>query len=276
MSRATLWDRVRTLLDFTPYMGRLQRQDDLGFSVKELPFDRMVRRARELGITVHDLRQYPRLGKHKRGSAKGTRNITDISTVLFHQMAAVINDPMRCLGIPSHGAIVRNGDIVLQQPLRAHMWHANAANKFSIGIEIAARAAGIDGDPRTFWRTKNERNGYTDKRGIRHPPKTYDDVGAEVTHKQIQAANILADYYIEETERQGGQIDHTMDHRNSHKSRVGCPGSRIHKHCTAATAWRHILTHHEPVGSGKPNPEAWSGKPGERYSWNVDATGGQA
>ena len=257
----TLWDRLRTLFDFTPHLGTLDKQDDIGFMPAGSPFERMERRAAVHGICIHDLRQMPRKG---RGEARGTRDIRTVDTLMFHQMAATINDPERCLGIPSHGAVLRGGDIVLLHPVRSYLWHGHAANRFSIGIEIAARAAGIDGDPNTFWRSKRER-----EMGL-----TYDDLGAEATPVQIEAANIMADYYTEEVARQRGQIDYVMDHRNSHKSRVSDPGSRIHKHVTLATRKRCTLQHRDPVGSGKPNPTTWSGKPGEPYSWKVPALGG--
>ncbi len=265
MMRWTVWDHVRTLLDFSAAQGVLEKQDDFGFTPNDLPYRRMLRRATVLGLKVHDFRQIPRAEKHKRGRAKGTRNIRNIDTVLFHQMAAVIHDPRRCLSIPAHGAIVRGGDIVLLHPIRAYLYHAHAANPFSVGIEIAARAAGIDGRADTFWLSKKEK-----KMGLK-----YDDLGHEATPRQLEAANILADYYVEEIDRRMGSVEYVMDHRNSDKSRNSDPGSRIHKYVTLATRERLKLRHRDPVGTGQPNPHAWSGDPNVPYSWRVAALGGK-
>lgn len=263
MSRWTPWDLIRTAFDFTAIQGVLERQDDIGFWPVEMPFNRMVRRAKERGFKIHDFRQTPRTEKRKRGRARGTRNLSNVDTILFHQMAAVIKDPARCMSIPAHGAIVRSGDIVLLQPIRAYMFHANSANKFSVGIEIAARAAGIDGDAKTFWRNKREKE----------MNLTYEDLGCEASPRQMEAANILADYYIEEISRRGGTVKYVMDHRNSAK-KPSDPGSRIHKGVTLETRKRCKLLHHDPVGSGSPNPAAWSGDPNVPYSWRVAALGG--
>lgn len=260
MNRTVLLDYLRTLFDFTPFRGTLEKEDDVGFSVLQMPFDRMKSRCKKLGIKVHDFRQVPREGNRKRGRARGTRKLSNIDTVLFHQMAAVISDPLRCLSVPAHGAVVRGGDIVLLQPIRAYMYHANSANRFSVGIEIAARAAGIDGNPKTFWLNKREK-----EMGL-----TYDDLGCEASPIQLEAANILADYYIEEITRRGGEVNYVMDHRNSARKN-GDPGSRIHKNVTLKTRERMKLKHREPVGNGLPNPTAWSGNPNIPYSWSVPA-----
>ena len=267
--RATLLDLWRSWFDRSVLPGGyLCRQDDLIETVSEeqLPYDRLVERAAEHGIRVHDFRQRERTPAQKRGVAKGTRELQKVTALWWHQMAAVINDPERCLSIPAHSAVTRPGDIVLLHPLRAYLWHGHAANSFSIGIEMSIRAAGIAGDPRTFWRSRDDK-----RKGLE-----YEDLAAEISARQVIAGRLLAEYYVTEVDRQralamltGSGIVASGDHRMSHSSRVSDPGSKAHQQLTRWVADHHGLEVGPVVGSGKPNPTVWSGKPGVRYNWRV-------
>lgn len=74
----------------------------------------------------------------KRGRAHGTRPWEKMTSTVVHT-AAVTMHAARFIGVPAQHGIAADATIVLAQPINAYMWHANAANKFSDGIEISGK-----------------------------------------------------------------------------------------------------------------------------------------
>ena len=261
-----LLDRLRTLTDRTPTAGALPPQDDLGpTQLAELPIDTLRRGLASIGFELVDLRQEPRSG---RGEAHGTRKIAQCTALLWHQTAALVS-LKQATGIPAH-ALILERQVVLLHPLRAYLMQAGAANRYTIGVEIRCRAAGIEGDLRTLWRSKREIHGYTDKRDVWHPPVAAADLVHEATDGQLAAARLLGGYYVGETRRQGGAIVASQYHRNSEGDRISDPGSRIALGAGLPVAQAYGLEHGTPVvGSGSATPTAWGGEPGEPYNWRV-------
>lgn len=260
--RFTILDLWLTLRDRTPRPGGvLVPQDDLADAT---PYERLVDRV----PLVLDWRQTPRTG---RGVAHGTRPIENVTGLGWHQTAATWVDARRCLNVPAHAVVLRDGvwldgeplpdgAVVLLHPLRAYVYHGHALNRWTIGVEIMAREPGIEGDARTFWRSRRER-----KAGLGMA-----ELAAPASAAQLASANALGDYYAAEVAAQGGRLVASVDHRNGHRSRVSDPGQRIHRAVTRPVGERHGLDVGVPVvGSGKPNPTIWSGPPGVRYSWRV-------
>lgn len=251
-ARYGLADIAATLFDRTPVQGVLAVQDDIVLDGIG-PYDALVRAANAAGIIVHDYRQIPRTG---RGRAHGTRRIEQVTAILDHQTACELDRPERFLGVPAHAGITGRGDIVLLHPVRAYMYHAHSANRFSYGIEHSARAAGIEGDARTFWRSRRERAA----------GKTYADLVHEIDDRQAIASLLLRAYVVDEVARQGGKIVASMFHRNSHSSRTSDPGSRIAMLVSRPFALERGLEYGVPVvGSGHATPYAWGGEAGARY-----------
>jgi len=254
------------LLDFTARAGALQAQDDHGPALLGgvTPYELLEQGLHLLGLELHDERQTPRKG---RGRARGTRKLEDCTAQLWHQTAAEIRTVRQALGIPVHCTILSSGDVVLLHPLRAYLWHAGAANKFAIGVEVSCRAAGIEGDERTFWRSRKEI-----KRG-----DTYAELVREATDVQLAAGVLVGAYYCAEVKRQrllarmvGAGLVACLLHRNTAKSRVSDPGSRIALGVAKPVAEAHGLEYGEPVvGSGHETPAAWGGAPRVPYSWRV-------
>lgn len=273
MFRWTAWDLIRNALDWSARQGRLPPQDDLrllGAEVDELPYDKLVREAEAIGFKVIDLRQLPRTG---RGKARGTRKLQQVTALLWHQTAAMLS-MLQADGVPAHALVYRD-TIVLLHPLRAYLYHAGVANKFTIGIEVVCRACGIEGDLRTLWRSKRERNGYT-RKGKRYPPKAPAEVVSEATDGQVEACRLLGAYYVAEVDRQAELEDvdagivASMLHRNSESDRVGDPGSKIAAGAAKPVAEAHGLEYGSPVvGSGKQTPTIWGGDVGHPYNWRV-------
>lgn len=251
-ARYSLSDIAATLFDRTPVQGTLPVQDDMDLDGVG-PYDRLVEAANAAGILVHDFRQIPRTG---RGRAHGTRPIENVTAILDHQTACELDRPERFLGVPSHAGITGRGDIVLLHPVRAYMYHANSANKFTYGIEHSARAAGVEGDARSFWRSRREKAA----------GKTYADLVHEIDDRQAIASLLLRAYVVDEVARQGGKIVASMFHRNSHSSRTSDPGSRIAMLVSRPFAQDRGLEYGAPVvGSGSRTPYVWGGSIDVRY-----------
>ena len=245
--------------------GFLQPQDDFMTPLEDtepgvpvliktpplLPYDNLI-----VDAHVFDYRQLAREG---RGKAHGTRDIKDVDTILMHQTAALLSKPERFLGVPAHRGIDTDAHAILLHPIRAYMWHGHGANKCSIGYEIACRAAGIEGNPLTLWRSSKEK-----KAG-----KEYADLVCEAADAQIETARRFVEYDCAEVARQGGEIKYIGTHRQSHSSRVSDPGSRIYKGVIDWALMNHGLKLSKEFGSGRPNPTAWTGHGAEKYSWRV-------
>lgn len=255
--RWTLADVVRTAADWTPTGGALaEPSDDLELD-GEGPFDLLVSELAAHGAGVYDFRQHARTG---RGRAHGTRKLASVTAILDHQTAAVIRSPHSAKGIPTHAVILDNADVVLNHPIRAYLYGAHTANRFTVQIEHSARAAGIEGDARTFWRSSRERAA----------GRTYSELVHEVDDRQIRSSLALHWYYFREIVRQGGQLVRQMTHRESHSSRTSDPGSRIaNEVCAPFAAMAGLEWGGAPVGSGVRVPTVWSGPPGVPYSPNV-------
>lgn len=246
-ARYGLADIAATLFDRTPHEGALAVQDDLVLD-GEGPYDRLVAAANMLGIRVVDFRQVPRTGKLSRGAAKGTRPIEKVTALLDHQTACVLARPERFLSVPAHAGITDAADIVLLHPVRAYLYGAHNANAFTYQIEHSARAAGVEGDPRTFWRRTREKLA----------GKRYDDLVHEIDDRQALASLLLRAYVCDEVERQGGRIVASMFHRNSHRSRTSDPGQRIALMISKPFALERGLEYGAPVvGSGHPTRKEW-------------------
>ena len=280
-------DLLRTLFDFTATAGTLEPQDDLvdededtpepdpdKTPVTEIfltPYQRLVKSVEANGGKVHDFRQTVRTSKQKRGRARGTRKLENVTCLQWHQMAAAIAAARRCLSIPVHGGVMwGNADVALLHPILAYLYGGHSANPFCIHIEFGIRAAGIAGDGRTFWRRASEKTA----------GKTYADLGRELQERMIVSGLALGRYYVEEHTRQcaiarkkgrnpRGIVAQNF-HRNSHKSRTSDPGSRVALEVVKPLCDEFGHEFGGPVtGSGVETPQVWGGDEGVRYSGGV-------
>lgn len=253
-SNWTILDLVRSVADRSAKGGVVGLGGETerplpSFSSAMDPLTRLVDGLAEHGADLLDYREVPRTG---RGAAHGTRPIGRVTATMWHQAAAVLGRPARYLGVPCHAAVMRDGDVALLHPLTAVVWHGHSANGFSVGVEIDCRAAGVEGDRRTFWRSRSEK-----VKG-----KQYEDLVQEATDKQLTSAFLLGIYITEEVERLGGVMKAQMFHRNSHSSRTSDPGSRIALGVAAPLAARFHQEYGGPVvGSGSKTPETWMPRP---------------
>lgn len=201
---------------------------------------------------AHDLRHIARSEKFKRGRAKGMRPWSQIVGITWHQTAsgALDEDHPKLLAIPAHILLHRNGDYSLLHHFDHIVWHGNALNGGTIGIEIDCRAAGVEGDPDTFWISKRERAA----------GKGYADLVQEASPQQLYMIPKLMKMCCDEALARGGQILGNWAHRQGHSSRTSDPGSTIWKQVERAQVqlgYPFNDYRDRALGTGKPIPAEW-------------------
>jgi hypothetical protein len=198
---------------------------------------------------VNDLRDVKR-PKGSRGEVKRKRAIAKIVGITLHQTATA-DFPASHKGLPrlpAHALVHRDGAISLLHHPTNVVWHGNALNDGTIGIEVACRAAGTEGDLSTLWISKKEKAA----------GKKPEQLVREATDAQLAALEELVRHYIDEIAAQGGSIRGLWAHRQGHVSRTSDPGSRI---WSVAERVRLALglpdVRNMKLGSGKTIPPSW-------------------
>lgn len=225
-------------------------------------------------IAVHWIDWRDRPKTKERGKRKSVRKWSSITGITLHQTAVAVRTPERCLNMPVHAVVLDGGPngedatiVLLHDPID-YMWHGNGFNRHDIGIEVSARAAGIEGDGRTLWLPEALRN-------VGSPL----DHAVEATDAQLEACRMLLRYYVEQASDNGGRIEYIHAHRQSSASRVSDPGSRIWRACGAwAKAALGLKTGPADfaIGGGNPLPDAWTGEAnGQPYNWQVKGEAGE-
>lgn len=203
----------------------------------------------DFGIVVaNDLRDHKRPAGDRARIIK-VRSYTDVVGICDHQMACVIDaDHPGLLHIPAHVAIHRDGSVSLLHWLSAYVQHGHALNGGTIGNEVACRAAGTEGDPRTFWRSPQER-----QRG-----QGYDELVAEATDAQLVALAKVHRWEVAVIAACGGRIRGIWAHRQGHASRTSDPGSRLWAVAMDSTRELNLRDVQDlKLGTGRPIPHAW-------------------
>lgn len=214
---------------------------------------------------AHDFRTVVRSEPFKRGRPVGTRAWSKIVGITWHQTASGELDEShaKLLAIPAHILLHRSGRWSLLHPPTAYVQHGHALNGGTIGIEVDARAAGVAGDPRTFWRSTREKEGYVDESKRRYPPKDYHSLVREATDAQLAAIPLIMRWCADELAAHGGKLLGNWAHRQGHSSRTTDPGSRIWQAVERAEGQLRrdgiILNDYRDrtLGSGKPIPKEW-------------------
>lgn len=200
----------------------------------------------------------------ERGQAKGVRDWSKITGITLHQTAVDFGtDPNRVLNLPVHGATLQDGAVVLLHEPTDYMWHGNSFNRRDIGIEVSCRACGIEGNPDTLWLPSK----YSHLKGNERLA-----MAVEATAEQLESTKALVTHYIGLVRQNGGQIKYIHAHRQSSKSKISDPGSRIWQAVGLWAMEEYGLTAGGPKWSsgGTPLPDVWTGENnGVRYSWKV-------
>jgi len=110
------------------------------------------------------------------------------------------------------------------------------------------------------WRSKKEKNGYRDKRGNWHDPKTAAEVLREATNAQLEAARVLGTYYgmlLRMHWGDPGRLVKVWGHIHGHKSRTTDPGSRIWRGVCEPLIEKPECIEGEAQGNGKAPGGRW-------------------
>lgn len=216
----------------------------------------------EMAADLHEIHMelvdFQKADKSKRGSRKGSRRWSQIDGDIHHQTASFVDDVERCVNIPADVLITPTA-VGIAHPPTAYLYAQHSGNRRFNSVETACRAAGIEGDARTFWRNGKERRANRD-------PK---DLWREPTDKQLQAGFIVTRYHGRLNALHGHP--HTLYgfHRNTHRSRVSDMGSKGALYLGPRFRNELGLAPIAKLGSGKRTPEAWGGQAGVAYSWKV-------
>ncbi len=245
-------DRVRSLTVWGDETAHSVEREEVGD-----PWDDMEASLSALGFELVDFRTSE---KSKRGSRKGSRPFSQIRGPCFHQTGGPVDDVERCVNIPAD-VLITPSAVGIAHPPTAYLYAQHAGNRNYNSIEVSCRAAGIEGNEKTFWRRRAEK-----RKG-----QTHDELVREPTNAQLDAAMVVATYQARLNALAGHPHTHYVFHRNTHKSRVSDIGSRGALFLGRACREQLGLNQGAVLGSGKETPGAWGGREGVRYSWRVAA-----
>jgi hypothetical protein len=154
------------------------------------------------------------------------RNMKDITGICFHQTACVFGAPnkkdpeskyRRALDVPCHGVGFMDGTAVLPCDLSWLVYHGNAFNEDTIGLEFEGHYSGLLDDPKTprredlksIWKGKDP---------------------TPLTEIAIQCFRDLTKRVVEEARAMGAPIEFAYAHRQSNGDKESDPGEGIWKH----------------------------------------------
>lgn len=221
-------------------------------------------------IPVHDWRHRqpnpppPVRGKRKHRLTRGRdrvvveRDPRTVDSVVIHQTACDFgpNDNEqreleRAFGVACHAVAFKRGAVVLPNPLRWVVLHANALSDRSLGLEVEGLYAGLEDDPSTVPDEAKQ--------------TTWKGRPDVVTELAVAAARRALRELVERGRAEGMPIRYVIAHRQSSGTRRSDPGQ---------TAWRRVVLEYAvPVlgletmparawrsrssGPGRPIPKAW-------------------
>lgn len=151
------------------------------------------------------------------------RDMKLVTGVCFHQTACVFGTPRksepeskyrRALDIPCHGVGFMDGVAVLPCPLNWVVYHGNAFNADTIGLEFEGHYSGILDDP-TTPRREDVRSTWQGKE-----PTPLTDVA-------IQCFRDLTKRVVDEARAMGAPIEFAYAHRQTNGDKVSDPGEAI-------------------------------------------------
>ena len=174
------------------------------------------------------------------------RPIEGITTIVLHQMSCknLKRGIDRWKHIECHWVVeLEDEKAYLMHDLDKRLWHAHRFNGRSVGIEVEGYYLGVEDNPRTFWRPKEEpgRMPMTLTAGMR--AAIVAAIGATVD--MVAAA--------------GGKIEYIGAHRQSYGNKRSDPGEAI---------WQVALLCQKALGlkeaptllRGRPIPESWDAR----------------
>lgn len=229
--------------------------------------------------------QHPRLFPQKRtvdgkvintskvvGGRTVVRDVASVRGIAIHQTACVFGPTagppyplvvrpsappapakrhLRALKIPAHVVAFQDGVFVQGAPLQWLLYHANALNDFTLGLECEGQFPGLLDDPRT---------------PMREDTKTFWPGGGGVptplTPLAVETFCDALTHLYEAGRRLGMPIEFGWAHRQSNGSKPSDPGQEV---------WQRVMVQHgqdvlglklkltDTFRDGRPIPAAWGG-----------------
>ncbi len=195
------------------------------------------------------------------GGKTVVRRPQDINGIVIHQTACVFGPPdpikrhRRALKIPAHVVAFRDGVYAQTAPLLWFLYHGNAFNEHTLGLECEGQYPGLRDDPTTPEREDEETFW---PGGAGKPTPLTDDAIAT-----FRAG--LRHLFIEGT-RLGCPLKHIWAHRQSNNDRRSDPGQEIWeavvldygvKELGLTTRPGDTFASGKPPKLGRPIPTAW-------------------
>lgn len=184
-----------------------------------------------------------------------------VTGIGIHQTACVFgpsNDidrrNRRALNVPCHALAFRDGTFVTAFPLPWFVYHGNALNEFSYGLECEGKYPGLPDDPTTPQR-EDEQSTWGGN------PTPLDDLAIETFRAALK-------YLYEEGMKLGSPLQYVWAHRQSNGQKPSDPGYGIWKHVVLdyAVAKLGLKTQPEKVWrDGKTVPPQWDPKGVGKY-----------
>lgn len=194
----------------------------------------------------------PKSPSFVRGGKTVERDAKTITGVTLHQTACVFgpaNDRARAhrraLSIPAHVTAFRDGVFVAAAPLRWYLYHGNALNEFTLGLECEGKYPGLDDDPKTARREDEA--------------TTWEGKATPLDARAIETFRAALRWLVETGRAEGMPIEHIYAHRQSNGMKPSDPGQGLWRE-VALWGVRELGLVTRPsftLRDGKPIPAQW-------------------
>lgn len=186
------------------------------------------------------------------------RDPHDVDGIVLHQTACVFGPSddaerrhRRALGVACHALAFRDATVVLANPLRWLVWHANGFNPRALGLEVEGLFPGLLDDPRTVPREDIA--------------TTWGGEPDELTEMLVATAQRALRELVERGRAEGMPIRYLWAHRQSSGSRRSDPGEEPWRRIAIEYGQRELGLELQPAlalpsrssGHGRPIPRAW-------------------
>ena len=184
-----------------------------------------------------------------------------VTGIGIHQTACVFGPSgdidrrnRRALNVPCHALAFRDGTFVTAFPMNWYVYHGNALNEFTYGLECEGQYPGLPDDPTTPKREDEQTTWGGD-------PTPLDDLAIETFRAALK-------HLYEEGLKLGSPLQYVWAHRQANGVKVSDPGYGIWKHVVLdyAVAKLGLKTQPEKFWrDGKPVPPQWDPKGVGKY-----------
>lgn len=190
-------------------------------------------------------------GQHAGVALRSRNPWARIDTICLHQMACDdgTDTPgrwQRWRDLAAHWAVLRHGEAVWLYDPDTYVWHGNAWNRRSVGLEIEGWYAGVEGDlsPASFWVPEGKVSARRRTPMVLLPP-------------QVEAAQQAIRLAVAIVAAHGGRVRYMAAHRQSLASRRSDPGELIWQQVALPMMRELDLATAPTLKGGRPIPEVW-------------------